>query len=296
MAFRITKCISALCVGVCQASKGRSCGGGAVAAEVARACFGAGLCIHHRSLPKRDVCDLFCAQSGAAAALFPTRAFWPPGRQSLVQLQVYCLEYYALCCLDRLFMYAVQVCSCMWTCAHAPVELQPRHPCLESAVRQSEEIQKRFFFLAVSAVNEPLEGSMLAGTLCHGRFNACPDFAYVTQYRIACVGDLWTPLLFLLFNGGDLVGRLLAGIGDQQHRAPAAGTLVTYAVSRVVLVIGLLLCHVVTPHPWRLPELFRSASFQDRANFPMRCNLGAFPRLESCFGRNIGIVLPGCAR
>ena len=106
---------------------------------------------------------------------------------------------------------------------------------------------------------------MLAGTLCHVRLNACTDFAYVAQYRIACVGDLWTPLLFLLFNGGDLGGRLLAGIGDQQHRAPAAGTLVTYAVSRIVLVIGLLLCHVVTPHPWRLPELFRSASFQDHA-------------------------------
>ena len=74
---------------------------------------------------------------------------------------------------------------------------------------------------------------------------------------VTCAGDLWTPLLFLLFNGGDLGGRLLAGIGQQQHRPPGTGALLTYALSRVVLVIGLLLCHVITPHPWRLPELVR---------------------------------------
>jgi hypothetical protein len=83
---------------------------------------------------------------------------------------------------------------------------------------------------------------------------------------LAGAGDLWTPLLFLLFNGGDLGGRLLAGIGEQQHKSPAPGTLLTYAISRVVLVIGLLLCHVVTPHPWRLPEPFRWAA-QTSLNF-----------------------------
>ncbi len=77
---------------------------------------------------------------------------------------------------------------------------------------------------------------------------------------MACAGDLWTPLMFLLFNGGDLGGRLQAGIGQQQHRAPGTVALLTYALSRMVLVIGLLLCHVITPHPWRLPELVRWAA------------------------------------
>ncbi|CAL8462012.1 g1543 [Coccomyxa elongata] len=90
----------------------------------------------------------------------------------------------------------------------------------------------------------------------HNPAKSPPCFPHVAAGRLA--GDLWTPLLFLLFNGGDLGGRLLAGIGQQQHRAPGTGALLTYALTRVVLVTGLLLCHVITPHPWRLPELVRS--------------------------------------
>ena len=33
--------------------------------------------------------------------------------------------------------------------------------------------------------------------------------------------------------------------------------LLGYALSRVVLVIGILLCHVVTPRAWRLPDALR---------------------------------------
>ena len=74
---------------------------------------------------------------------------------------------------------------------------------------------------------------------------------------LSCAGDLWTPLLFLVFNGGDMLGRCLAGLGPWHARAPAVGALLAYALARVALVAGQLLCHVVTPRPWRLPVLFR---------------------------------------
>ena len=70
-------------------------------------------------------------------------------------------------------------------------------------------------------------------------------------------GDLWTPLLFLVFNGGDTLGRCLAALGPWHERSPRVGTLLAYALARLVLVAGQLLCHVVTPRPWRLPDLFR---------------------------------------
>ena len=70
-------------------------------------------------------------------------------------------------------------------------------------------------------------------------------------------GDLFTPLLFLLFNMGDLLGRLLSGIGAYVHKSPPPGLLMGYALSRIVLAAALVFCHVVTPHAWRAPELFR---------------------------------------
>ncbi|CAL5222718.1 g5121 [Coccomyxa viridis] len=71
-------------------------------------------------------------------------------------------------------------------------------------------------------------------------------------------GDLFTPLLFLLFNMGDLLGRLLSGIGAYVHKSPPTSLLMGYALSRIVLAAALVFCHVVTPHAWRAPELFRS--------------------------------------
>ena len=61
----------------------------------------------------------------------------------------------------------------------------------------------------------------------------------------------------MLFNAGDLGGRLLAGVGSQKHKSLPAAVLLSYAAARVLLVVGLLLCHVVTPHPWRLPLAYR---------------------------------------
>lgn len=76
---------------------------------------------------------------------------------------------------------------------------------------------------------------------------------------LCSAGDLFTPMLFLLFNLGDLLGRLLSGVGAYAHKSPPAGILIGYSLCRAVLAAALLFCHVVTPHAWRLPELFRSA-------------------------------------
>lgn len=70
-------------------------------------------------------------------------------------------------------------------------------------------------------------------------------------------GDLFTPLLFLLFNLGDLLGRLLSGTGPYVHRSPRESLLMGYALGRVVLAVALVFCHVVTPHAWHASELFR---------------------------------------
>lgn len=68
-------------------------------------------------------------------------------------------------------------------------------------------------------------------------------------------GDLFTPLTFLLFNIGDFVGRLLAGVWPQ--RAPEAGPMLVGVVARTVLMPLLLLCNVIRPHSWALPRVFR---------------------------------------
>ncbi len=105
----------------------------------------------------------------------------------------------------------------------------------------------------------------------------------------ACSGDLWTPLLFLVFNGGDLLGRLLAGLGPWRRQPLSVGALLTYALSRIVLVAGLLLCHVVTPRPWALPDALRRARCAPWLTSPLSPRMGALvhlgsPRLVLCAG------------
>ena len=78
----------------------------------------------------------------------------------------------------------------------------------------------------------------------------------MTALSMHPAGDLFTPLLFLLFNLGDLLGRLLSGIGPYVHKSPRPSMLMGYALSRIVLAAALIFCHVVTPHAWRAPELF----------------------------------------
>ena len=79
------------------------------------------------------------------------------------------------------------------------------------------------------------------------------DFA-----RPCGAGDLFVPFMFLMFNAGDLIGRGLAGLGPWAQETPGTSVLVTYALCRVVLLVGLMFCNVITPHQWRLPQLIRS--------------------------------------
>lgn len=65
------------------------------------------------------------------------------------------------------------------------------------------------------------------------------------------------PLVFVLFNLGDLAGRAAAGFGPWAARPPPAPALLAYAGLRAVPAAALLLCNVVTPSTWRLPVLLR---------------------------------------
>ena len=65
-------------------------------------------------------------------------------------------------------------------------------------------------------------------------------------------GDLFQPFLFLLFNVGDASGRLLAGFHGKPC-PPAA--LLAYGFLRVLLVVGIAFCNIVTSKPWLLPAL-----------------------------------------
>jgi equilibrative nucleoside transporter 1/2/3 len=65
-------------------------------------------------------------------------------------------------------------------------------------------------------------------------------------------GDLFVPVLFVLFSLGDLCGRVMSSWGPWGRRPPPALALLAYALARGVLVVALMVCHVVTPTPWRL--------------------------------------------
>jgi len=75
-----------------------------------------------------------------------------------------------------------------------------------------------------------------------------------------CAGDLFVPFMFLMFNGGDLLGRGLASLGPWAEKPPSTAILLTYALGRVALLVGLMFCNVITPHQWRLPRLIRSVT------------------------------------
>ena len=71
-------------------------------------------------------------------------------------------------------------------------------------------------------------------------------------------GDLFVPLMFVVYALGDLTGRVASGAGPWGRRPPAPAALVAYALARLAVAGGLLACHVVTPAPWRLPYALRS--------------------------------------
>jgi hypothetical protein len=71
-------------------------------------------------------------------------------------------------------------------------------------------------------------------------------------------GDLFTPITFVAFGVGDLIGRVASSWGPWGRRPPAAAALLVYALARFGIGAGILVCNVVTPAPWRLPVLVHS--------------------------------------
>ena len=74
------------------------------------------------------------------------------------------------------------------------------------------------------------------------------------QIFFITAGDLFVPFSLLVFNCGDLAGRLAA---SAHARAPKSAAVLTYAVCRVALVACLALCNIMAPHHWLPPLLFR---------------------------------------
>lgn len=72
-----------------------------------------------------------------------------------------------------------------------------------------------------------------------------------------CAGDLFVPFIFLVFNAGDFLGRLAAGLEPWRSKAPPMAFLIAYSAARALLVGGLVLCNVVTAAPWQLPVLLK---------------------------------------
>ena len=75
------------------------------------------------------------------------------------------------------------------------------------------------------ALENRIEGTLrragLTSAIC-SQWNAAdlaPCSAFSARGRF--YGDLWAPFMFTLFNGGDFLGRLLAGVGPWSYRRVA---------------------------------------------------------------------------
>jgi equilibrative nucleoside transporter 1/2/3 len=68
-------------------------------------------------------------------------------------------------------------------------------------------------------------------------------------------GDLFVPLLFVVFSVFDFLGRMLAGFGPWSRSAPNAMVLVIYSVLRFAAAGALLFSNVIAPTHWMLPRL-----------------------------------------
>mmetsp|Transcript_31022 Transcript_31022/g.68826 ORF Transcript_31022/g.68826 Transcript_31022/m.68826 type:complete len:479 (-) Transcript_31022:805-2241(-) len=67
-------------------------------------------------------------------------------------------------------------------------------------------------------------------------------------------GDLFVPLLYVLFAIGDFFGRVLSGYGPWSTGAPKPISILIYSVLRGAVAVAIMFCHVVTPTAWTLPE------------------------------------------
>lgn len=71
-------------------------------------------------------------------------------------------------------------------------------------------------------------------------------------------GELFVPVLFVLYNLGDITGRLSSCIGPWGRSPPSGSILLAYAVLRLPLAAALAFCRVIMPRHWLPPMLFRS--------------------------------------
>ncbi|CAL8462533.1 g2066 [Coccomyxa elongata] len=90
----------------------------------------------------------------------------------------------------------------------------------------------------------------------YNRASVAPCNTYSSRGRF--FGDLFVPFIFLVFNAGDFLGRLAAGLEPWRSKAPPMAFLIAYSAARALLVGGLVLCNVVTAAPWQLPVLLKS--------------------------------------
>jgi len=82
-----------------------------------------------------------------------------------------------------------------------------------------------------------------------------PCIARVHGGRI--FGDLWTPLSFVLYNGGDMFGRMLCGYGPWAHKPPQSKSLIGLSTLRLLFIPLILGCNIVRDGGWHFPYLFR---------------------------------------
>ncbi|MEW5311898.1 MAG: hypothetical protein WDW38_003575 [Sanguina aurantia] len=68
-------------------------------------------------------------------------------------------------------------------------------------------------------------------------------------------GDLFVPLLYVMFSVGDFLGRLMSGYGPWARAAPKPLSILFYSVVRAGITAAVLFCHLVTPTSWTLPQL-----------------------------------------
>ena len=76
--------------------------------------------------------------------------------------------------------------------------------------------------------------------------------ARLIWWYLLCAGNLFQPFIFLLFNVGDAVGRTLPSFHSETYNPVV---LFSYSGMRVLLVVGILLCNIVSNSAWMLPHL-----------------------------------------
>lgn len=79
----------------------------------------------------------------------------------------------------------------------------------------------------------------------------------ICSYVTAHAGELFVPAVFVLFNAGDMAGRMAAGWGLLGRQPPQGAALVGYAAVRTLLALALALCNVTVAHTWTLPVVFK---------------------------------------